>query len=148
MPFFVVAVILASGCTQTPDSTGADLGMIDCGSDRECFTQNLETCTPAKFSYDLGKEENLTIGFEVISEVRGPEGDNCVTYMKVIKADIPQEFTELYPEMKNLEGLDMTCRIPQSLLSDHEEALQTMSPTANYCEGSFIDMINSFTERT
>jgi hypothetical protein len=154
---FVCASVAFSGCVSYSGTTGGTDGqqsrvqMVDCGNDRECFEENMKTCTPSRFTYTLGEEEDLRFSMESLSEVRGIEGEKCVVYGKVISLefseDIPEEYTDLFADLfTDLEGKDMTCRIPLDVISGEEDTLSTMSPDRTYCEGSYVDAMEEFME--
>lgn len=158
MAIALFVVILASGCTQTSDdlmprgteTTTGTTGFIDCGSDRECFEENMKTCTRSRFSYKFGEEENLLFSMETLSEIRGPEGNNCVIYGKIIKFELSEDFPEDIPDYVNesyldVAGKEMTCRIPLNVLSGQDEPLETMGPDNDYCEGSYMDALEEMT---
>lgn len=146
IPLFVV--LLASGCTQTSDNllpgetetTTGTTGFIDCGSDRECFEENMITCTRSRFSYRFGEEEGLLFLMETLSEIRGLEGNNCVTYGKVIKLEFSEDIQDnLIESFPDIVGKEMTCRIPLNVLSGQDNPLETMGPDNTYCVGSYMD---------
>lgn len=140
---FVCAAIAFSGCV----SDSGTPQMVDCGNDRECFEENMRTCTPSRFTYTLGEEEDLRFSMEGLSEVRGLEGEDCVLYGKVISMDFSEEIPEeLRESVPDLEGKEMTCRIPMGVISGEEDALSAMSPDNTYCEGSYVDTMEEFVE--
>jgi hypothetical protein len=152
-------VVLASGCTQTDNtqatggtessggsqSSGGTSGtaIVDCGSDRECFEDNMKTCTKSKVSITFGIEEELLFLMEAENEIKGLEGNDCVVYGKITKFELSEEIQDLAEQFPDVVGKDMTCRIPLSVLSGHQQPIATMGPEYNYCEGTYLDAIEA-----
>lgn len=141
MLLVLLSVILVSGCVGS-------VQMIDCGNSEACFKENMKNCTAAKYTYS--ESDDLGNQFETYGEIRGMEGENCVFYMKILKADIPEESLELFPELANFEGSDMLCKMPLSMLTGDEivtDSEDVFDPLGGYCAGSYKDIMDAFMQR-
>ena len=104
-------ILMVGGCDGT-------VGMKDCGSDYECFTDAFLNCTPAKLTMSVGEGEYVT---ETYSEIRGGTKTACKFYMKYIKAPI-----------KEYEGTYMECVVP---------VVEGAEPDPDACSGTLIDLM-------
>ncbi|MCF7910070.1 hypothetical protein K9L16_00165 [Candidatus Pacearchaeota archaeon] len=126
---------------------------VDCGTDMECFKENLDSCNLAKVSnYQEWGEAPYEFKIESEIEIKGHEGDKCILYIKTVNFDMPdfpQEALNLFPELANFEerinGADLTCKFTQEQLNQEspEELIQIFSPNEGYpdCEGSFKEIM-------
>ncbi len=123
------------GCTEEKkDKTNEDknedkkenenvsIELIDCGSDSECWEENLKQCTPAKFETGLGDQ------IRFLFTIKGFEGNKCKIYHLAVKNPSP-----------DFEGTYYECLIPNDKLTQqgYEEWIQTNLLTS--CTGTYVD---------
>ena len=109
--FFIVFLVFFSGIIRK-----------DCKNDLDCFNSKAYACKAAKV--------NTLINDNVYEfTIYGPSSNTCVIHTTLVKmADgVPLETRE------KLEGKDMTCHIPRSILK--EQSIVEVNGIIDYCSG-------------
>jgi len=135
----ILLILLVSGCTQSSQQT------IDCGTNTECikqnFKQNAASCTPVKM---IWSQTQGSVVARIAYEIKGPQAENCILYLKVIEANVTSDTLEISPELAGLEGSEMTCIVPLSNLKDgSKESENFFNPLSNYCQGTYKNIATS-----
>jgi hypothetical protein len=131
MTLLLAVIISACGGQQGTDNHVADsttaeqeLQLKDCGDDIWCFRDATLTCEQARFEKTM---ESSAYKLRFIEEIRGEEGDYCITYLKYHTYDINEDATkgisddpavlEYLSEWDRLAeetaGKSMTCNVPR-----------------------------------
>ncbi|MBM3200069.1 MBL fold metallo-hydrolase [Candidatus Woesearchaeota archaeon] len=115
--FFILLLLIISGCSQKASEQVKQVTEKDCGSDLTCYAEQVRACSNAKWYKTSGAQQ-------AEMKVLGKEEGVCVTHFQ--SAD-----------------KEMTCRVPlESLSAVTVENLLAGLPAQQICEGSFLDAIS------
>ncbi len=116
----MIFALLIFGCytPNAPPKEGKD-----CGADQTCFEELAKNCE--KGYVEIEQEGNKAFG-----QIVGKEGENCIVYVQA------KESPELPPQ---LNGLDMTCKVPVEKLSGMNIDVEDAD-----CEGPLFEGLKMF----
>jgi len=94
----------------------------DCGSSDACFSDYVQTCTPAKATIS---DQGLTY----VETIEGYEGNDCILTLVYTESPVP-----------GFVGKEMTCKVPESDLANFKDYLQGERMEQS-CSGPLYDLI-------
>lgn len=132
---FILAGIILAGCINLPGPSG---GVVDCGSDKQCFQTHMKQCDPAKISassgglFDSLAGQNSGVDISAYAEVKSGTPKACKVYMRIDHMSMPGLPSEV---ANQINGKDMTCTIDATKANPQ--------PDPSTCSGSLVDVLQS-----
>jgi len=134
-------------------------GIKDCDRDWDCFIGAAKACTLARMTQEISVDPaDFVFGvnlsgvekMEQVSEIKGPQNDDCLVYFKNLKIDVsfPVETpnaSQATALVKRTEWQDGLCRYPATGLIEMLERWKTGEiKTELICEGNICYRVGDF----